>query len=202
VEFFLNAEEGAGVAVDLGDTLPLTLSAGVNLGDDRKDDDADVLNGTPDITNSYVVFGGAEIDLDAIGLLSAQVTYAPITMDYQDAERKDTDYTGLLASLDWEYKLGFNRVMVNAELGATWMNTDYAEANYSLLYPTNRLKTFKAQSGLQDVHASTTVIYMLSERFAIALVGEGTYLLGDAADSPFTQSTFQPFGGAFIVYRF
>jgi outer membrane scaffolding protein for murein synthesis (MipA/OmpV family) len=83
------------------------------------------------------------------------------------------------------------------------MNADYAEANYSLTYPTNRLtKTFKANSGIQDVHASTQVIYALSERFGIALVGEGAYLLGDAADSPFTKRAFQPFGGAFLVYRF
>jgi len=203
-QFFVNVEDGLGVSLKLSKSLPVTLSAGVNLGDGREHDAADVLKGTPDINNSYCVFGAAEIDLPPpVGELSTQVTYAPTTMDYKEAERKDTDYNALLVSLDWENGVGFSRFMLDFEIGLSWMNADYAEANYSLTYPTDRLpKTFKAKSGIQDVHASTSLIYGLSERFGIALVGEGAYLLGDAADSPFTKQVFQPFGGAFIVYRF
>jgi outer membrane protein len=204
VELFLNAEKGAGVSLELGESVPVAFSLGVNMGEGREHDDADILKDTPDIENSYVVFGAAELELpSAVGELSATVTYAPTTMNYQESERSDTDYDGLLVSLDWENGVGFSRFMIDFELGLTWMNADYAEANYSLMYPTaNLTKTFKAGSGIQDIHASTTLIYGLSERIGIALVGEGMYLLGDAADSPFTKQAFQPFGGAFIVYRF
>jgi outer membrane scaffolding protein for murein synthesis (MipA/OmpV family) len=82
------------------------------------------------------------------------------------------------------------------------MNSEYAEANYSVNYQTEQLNVFKAESGMHDVYASVTTARMFSERLGMTLMGKGTYLLSDAADSPLIESTFQPSGGMFCFYRF
>jgi outer membrane scaffolding protein for murein synthesis (MipA/OmpV family) len=121
VHLFVNVEEGAGISLKLSQSFPLILSAGVNIGEGREHDAADVLKGTRDIENSYCVFGGAELDLPpAVGELSATVTYAPTTVDYQEAERNDTDYNGLLVSFDWENDIDFSRrFRLDFEIGLT-----------------------------------------------------------------------------------
>ncbi len=84
--------------------------------------------------------------------------------------------------------------IVNVSTGVSWMNSAYAEANYSVNYETDRFNLFKAKSGMHDVHVATRVTMMFSERLGTIFMGKGTYLLGDAADSPLTQNTFQPSG--------
>jgi outer membrane scaffolding protein for murein synthesis (MipA/OmpV family) len=93
-------------------------------------------------------------------------------------------------------------IRFSTQIGASWMNDAYAEAFYSVRYPTQQLDVFTAESGIKDIDSSVAAIYMLNRNIGLRVFAGGSYLLNDAADSPLTQSTFQPFGGAFILYNF
>jgi outer membrane scaffolding protein for murein synthesis (MipA/OmpV family) len=82
------------------------------------------------------------------------------------------------------------------------MNDAYAEAFYSVRYPTQQLDVFAAEGGIRDIGSSVAAIYMLNRNIGLRVFAGGSYLLNNAADSPLTQNTFQPFSGAFILYNF
>lgn len=199
---FVNEDKGLGMGVNFGrfSIVPLTLSAGINLGEGRKPDDAALLKGTPKVKNEYRLVGSAELELP-LGEISAEVNYFPTTLDYKD--RADVDYNGLLAEIEWEGGLSLSRnILMQVGLGAGWMNDDYADSFYSVHSPTQKLKAYNAGSGLHDVHASVQGIYMFTMNVGAAVFSEMTYLLGDSADSPMTKSEFQPFVGGALFYNF
>lgn len=200
LDFFVEGEE-VGVSLKFGNTIPVSLSTGIGLGEDRENDDGDVLKGTPNLENSYRLFGGLQVSLPFIDI-SSTVNYFPITANYDETDRLDKDYNGIL--VDGEVGKEWFRIpfIVNISTGVSWMNSAYAEANYSVNYETDRFNLFKAKSGMHDVHVATRVTMMFSERMGMMFMGKGTYLLGDAADSPLTQNTFQPSGKVFLFYRF
>jgi outer membrane scaffolding protein for murein synthesis (MipA/OmpV family) len=82
------------------------------------------------------------------------------------------------------------------------MNDDYAKAYYNIQFTTPRLNVFKAQSGVRDVDVSMALVIMFSRHVGMTFFGSGAQLLGDAKDSPLTQSSFQPQGGAILFYNF
>lgn len=149
--------------------------------------------------------------------ISSTVNYFPITANYDEVDwlvidwlvidwleidRPDENYNGMLVNgevgKEW-FRIPF---IVNVAAGLSWMNSEYAEANYSVNYATGRLDTFEAKSGLHDVHVSAIVTMMFNERLGTTLMTESQYLLNDAADSPLVQNTFQPSAGLFLFYRF
>jgi outer membrane scaffolding protein for murein synthesis (MipA/OmpV family) len=148
------------------------------------------------------LIGALHVPLSFVELTS-MVRYFPITADYEEAERPDKRYDGMRLEVDVESEVWLSRqIILNLGAGLSWMNADYAKANYSVESQTDRLDVFEAKSGVHNIHASTAMIYMFTPRIGTALVGEGAYLLGAASDSPLTNSEFQPFGGIFVFYRF
>ena len=183
----------AGIGVKFADRFPLSLSFGAGLGEGRDNGDLGLLKGTPTLENTYRLFGGVTLDLP-FAELSSTVTYFPITADYDEADRSDEDYSGMLVDFgigkEW-FRIPF---IVQLGGGISWMNSEYAQANYSVDYATDRLDTFKAESGLHSVNLSSTIVMFFSERMGTALIGEGKYLLNGAADSPLTKNEFDTKG--------
>jgi outer membrane scaffolding protein for murein synthesis (MipA/OmpV family) len=200
LKLFLEGDE-AGIGVKFADHLPLSLSFGAGLGEDRDNSDVDLLKGTPTLESSYSLFGGLKLALPFIDV-SSKVKYVPITANYDEADRSDEDYNAMLVDFGIGKEWFHIPFMVQFDGGVSWMNSDYAEANYSVNYATERLDTFKAESGLHSVNLSSSVVMFFSERMGTALIGEGKYLLNDAADSPLTKNEFDASAGLFMFYRF
>lgn len=193
--------DGVGAEVKFLRKLPITLAAEVGKGDDRDNDDSDMLKGTPSIKNKYWYLGRFGVDLPLDIELSAEVKFSSFTAAYDEAEREDRDYFGRLWSVNANREWELSFFMFELEAGCTWMDRDYAEAMYSVFYPTANYGSYDARGGLHDAHLSVTTIAPLGEHFGLIALFEGMYLLGDAADSPITRNQLQPtisVGGFFI----
>lgn len=192
----------AGVGFRFDDTIPLSFSAGAKIGEHNRDnDDMAILEGTQSLDNSYELFGRVTLSTPLLDFTS-NVRYVPISGDYDETARLDDDYNGLLLDVGVEkmwLKIPF---LIQLGSGVTWMNSDYARANYGVGYQTELLSAFDTESGIRSAYMSANIIMFFSEHVGTALVAEGAYLLGDAADSPLTENEFQPKVGLFTFYRF
>ncbi len=181
------------------------LTFGVKLGQARDNENEAVeslLEGTPAIENLVQGFGRLTY-LSPVGLLTATVSWLPISADYDEADRDDQDYTGLTATFD--YTIGGaldERMFVFATLGAGWMNDEYAEAYHSVLYPASKLDLFDAEAGVHEFYGTVGALYDLGENVKGILTLEGKHLLGDAADSSLTKDEFQPDVKMIVYYTF
>lgn len=96
----------------------------------------------------------------------------------------------------------YQRMLLMAGVGVSWMNEDYAQAYYGVKYPTSKLDSFSPESGLHDVHGTLGLIYIVTPKLMLTLTGQGSQLLGDAADSPLTEQAFQPNVSVGVSYNF
>lgn len=191
----------AGVGLKFGEQVPLSLSAGIGIGEGRDNDVVDLLQGTPTLENSVRLFGEAALGLPFVKVAST-LNYFPITANYNETDRSDEDYNGLL--VDVEVRKEWMRIplMVMVGGGFSWMNSEYAEANYGVTYPTANLETFEAGSGMHSLNLSANIIMFFHEHVGTMLMAEGKQLLGDAADSPLTEQEFQTEIALMAFYRF
>lgn len=191
----------ARASLKFGGRVPLTLSAGVGMGRGRDNEAVSILEGTPTLENPVRVFSEVELDL-SLFKLSSTLNYFPISADYDEAARSDVDYDGMLVDVgikkEW-MKIPFI-VMLGG--GLSWMNSDYAEANYGVAYPTANLESFTSESGMHSVNLSSNIIMFFHEHVGTMLMAEGKHLIDDAADSPVVEQKFQGEISIFGFYRF
>jgi outer membrane scaffolding protein for murein synthesis (MipA/OmpV family) len=137
------------------------------------------------------------------GMIGASVGYYPTSVDYQLSGQEDRDYQGLVYSLFYSTDRPVNqKLSFSAMLGAEYMNQDYADAWYTVQFPTARLNVFEADAGLRDVMLSVQVTSMFSEKVGISFLGAFTKLLGDAGQSPYTLEKFQSSTLFYAFYNF
>lgn len=217
LDFLAGVEDGIGIRLKESDYTGLSFSVAINpLGVDRDpnlknskdfvlnnaDDVKEFLKGTPKIESAIELFGKVALELP-FGKVSSTATFYPINADYKDASRVHKDYNGLTVSLDVETGFPLTpQIFLQAEVGATWMNDEYAEAFHGVVYPTKTLKVFNAQSGISDIHTSVALVSFFTEHIGALVSGSATQLLGDAADSPLTKEEFQPQVAAIVFYSF
>jgi outer membrane scaffolding protein for murein synthesis (MipA/OmpV family) len=206
-KLFVEGDE-AGVGVRFGENVPISLSIGAGLADGRDNADDDLLKGTATLKSNYKLFGSLNADLPFVEL-SVKANYHPFTAKYDEIERGDKDYTGILIDAEMKKEwmvVPFEAVpipfMIEIGGGVSWMNNDYAEAKYGVTYATDKLNTFTAKSGLRSINLSSMIGMFFSERMGTALMLDGKYFLGDAADSPLTENDYDISVGAFAFYRF
>lgn len=65
-----------------------------------------------------------------------------------------------------------------------------------------RFKTYDATGGFNNVSASLAMLYRYDRHWRQMAVAGIDRLLGDAADSPITETRNQPFAGFYVAYRF
>ena len=200
VNFFADTIDGAGAGLELGESIPLSLSMGINIGKGRKSSDSSALDGLPEVKNAYRLFGNAELETPRFGTLSLEMTYLPTHVDYQAGR---TNYDAILATASLSHEFHINRgIWFDAGIGIDWMNIDYAKANFGIIDATADKKPYSPGAGIRSVSASLNAICMFSPSFGICLYGSGEYLVGKAADSPVVDRAFQPTVGSFAFFRF
>jgi len=113
-------------------------------------------------------------------------------------------HEGLVASLDLALGGRLND-RANLILGGT---THYASKDYMKSYfdssvaGTGRPVFLTDGGGFSDIGGYATLVYNFSDRVFVSSVLRGTLLIGDAADSPISQSDGQYFFGTIFGYRF
>ncbi|WP_088348543.1 MULTISPECIES: MipA/OmpV family protein [Rhodomicrobium] len=167
--------------------------AGYNLG--RDEDDGDRLEGLGDIDGGVVVGGFVGYRWNA---LLFDVSYHQILGDsdgYEirfgvESERKITD-----------------RVTLTGRVGATYADDSYMQDFFGVSEAQSAnseagLQAFDAEAGFKDVYAQVGIKADLDERWSAQASLRYSRLLGDAADSPVTESEDQFMGLFGLAYKF
>lgn len=188
---FLDMERGIGVNVVRTDALRLGVSVGLAPG--RDEDDEDHLKGLGDIDTAARghVFGSYSFGMWQIGL--------DVAKDFGGSE-------GLQIRPDISVKVPLSESWtLTSGISATWADNDYMQSFFGVSPAQSRnsgLDRFDAGAGFKSVDFNVGLRWTFSESwFAMANVGVGV-LLGDAADSPITESQVQPSVGLAVGYRF
>jgi outer membrane scaffolding protein for murein synthesis (MipA/OmpV family) len=188
---FLDMERGIGVNVVRTDALRLGVSIGLAPG--RDEDDEDHLKGLGDIDTAARghIFGSYSFGMWQIGL--------DVAKDFGGSE-------GLQIRPDISVKVPLSESWtLTSGISATWADDDYMQSFFGVSPTQSRnsgLDRFDAGAGFKSVDFSLGLRWAFSESwFAMANVGVGV-LLGDAADSPITESQVQPSVGLAVGYRF
>jgi len=124
-----------------------------------------------------------------VGLLGTIAAYHPLTVERFGNEDSKQGFIGsifLLLPLPATERLNLTFV-----LQTDFMDTSYAEAWYSLPDSTGDLDAFKASWGIQDIQAYFQADWLFTEKFGLTFMMANQWLLGDAAKSPFTETTYQ-----------
>jgi outer membrane scaffolding protein for murein synthesis (MipA/OmpV family) len=191
-----------GVETTFGSFLQVSLSAGAGLGDFERDNDDDMLEGSPSIENRVRFFGQLSLTIPESVGIGARASYFPLSSSYDEADRKDKDYSGMTFEVFVEREWMLFPFIASVGGGCTWMNSDYAEAVYGVNYATSDLPAYHADLGLHDLYFTTNLMFFFTEHIGIGTTIDCEYLLGDAGGSPFTERAFQPTIGAYALYRF
>jgi outer membrane scaffolding protein for murein synthesis (MipA/OmpV family) len=196
---FVDTIRGAGVGARLGDSTPLDLSMGVNLGEGRKSSGSPALDGLPDLENPFRLFGEAELELPPLATLGLELRYLPSSAECRDGRRS---YDAILAAARAFHRFRFGRgLWLDAGAGFDWMNADYAEANYGIADAAAGEEPYRANAGIRAVSCSLKAICMFSPSVGICLYCSADRLVGDAAGSPLVERAFQPSVGSFAFVR-
>ncbi|WP_343714069.1 MipA/OmpV family protein [Inquilinus sp.] len=188
---FLDMERGLGVNVVRTDVLRLGVSVGFAPG--RDEDDEDHLEGLGDIDMAARghVFGSYSFGMVQLGL--------DVSKDFGGSE-------GVLVRPGVSVKVPLAESWtLSSGVSATWANDDYMQSFFGVSSSQSRksgLERYDAGAGFKSVDLRIGLNWAISESwFAAANAGVGI-LLGDAADSPITESRVQPSVGLAIGYRF
>jgi len=188
---FLEMERGVGVNVVRTEALRLGVSVGLAPG--RNEDDEDHLKGLGDIDMAARghVFGSYSFGMWQIGL--------DVAKDFGGSE-------GLQVRPDISVKVPLSETWtLSSGVSATWADDDYMQSFFGVSPSQSRksgLERYDAGAGFKSVDFKVGLNWAISESwFATANVGVGV-LLGDAADSPITESQVQPSVGLAVGYRF
>ncbi|MBN2720032.1 MAG: MipA/OmpV family protein [Proteobacteria bacterium] len=216
VSFSLSLPEGLGISYfNQEKGLIGSLTVGLN-GEERDSQEYSVLGIVKDHsprtkkllldtpTASAPVSYDAAIGFQALkGMIGGSIRYYPTSLDYQLVGQEDTDYQGLLYSLFYSTNRSLTeKLSFSAMLGVEYMNQDYADAWYTVLFPTVELDAFDADAGLRDAMFSLQVSRAFSEKVEVSLLVAGNLLLADAGKSPYTVERFQPSTLIYAVYKF
>lgn len=188
---FLDMERGLGVNVVRTDALRLGMSVGFAPG--RDEDDEDHLEGLGDIDAAARghIFGSYSFGMVQLGL--------DVSKDFGGSE-------GVLVRPGVSVKVPLSESWtLSSGVSATWANDDYMQSFFGVSSSQSRksgLERFDAGAGFKSVDFRVGLNWAISESwFATANAGVGI-LLGDAADSPVTESDVQPSVGLAVGYRF
>lgn len=155
----------------------------------RDEDDGDLLEGLGDIDGG-VVAGGF------VGY-----RFGPVLFDASYHHFFD-DSEGYQIRFGAEVERPVSeRVVLKGRVGAT-----YADENYMRTYfgvsGSQLFDDFDAEAGFKDVHVQVGIEADLSDRWSARASLRYSHLLGDAGDSPITESEDQFLGMLGIAYRF
>lgn len=160
----------------------------------RKDDDAAHLNGLGDVDGGLIVGAYAAYRMGAL-------------MPYVSYHHQVTgDDTGGVLRFGLEAKQRFSPWLeLTANGGATWASSQYMDSFFGVTLAQSAasgLTAFDASSGIKDAFISLTADIRIDDQWGVKVFGRYSRLVGDAADSPITETENQFLAGAAVTYRF
>lgn len=196
VSFSASLIEGLGVTYANSDRGVLT-SLSVSPGSERSRDGYDLLfrhadhtretsrllEGTP--TAKGIVTTNFTLGfVTPVGLVGTGVGYVPTSTG--------KTYHGFLGSLFYMLPVPLGeRVRITAIATLEAMDSQYADAWYTLAQDTGSLDAFDADAGLRATQLALEGSLRITDQFGVSLLAGEVILLGDAARSPFTETQFQ-----------
>jgi outer membrane scaffolding protein for murein synthesis (MipA/OmpV family) len=215
VSCYLSVPNGLGVSWS-SEEKGLNASASVRYGEERDSEEYSLLGikkdhsartkrmlaDTP--TASALAIYEVNLEYKALkGMVGASIAWYPTSLDYKLAGQDDRDFDGFITSLSYSIENPLTeKLLLSAMVGIEYMNRGYADAWYSVRFPTAELEAFEADRGLQDAMFSLQVTRLLSEKAGISFLGEGTLLMADAGKSPYTFEKLQLSTLLFAFYNF
>lgn len=119
-----------------------------------------------------------------VGLVGAGAGYLPTSAE--------TTYHGFLGSLFYMLPVPVGeRIQVTAMATLEAMDSQYADAWYTLAEDTSSLDAFEADAGLRATQLAVEGSFRITEQFGVSLLVGEVILLGDAARSPYTEEQYQ-----------
>ena len=188
---FLDMEHGLGVNVVRTDALRLGVSVGFAPG--RNEDDDDHLKGLGDI------------DAAARGHIFGSYSFGKLQLGV-DVAKDFGGSDGVQVRPELSVKVPLSESWtLSSGVSATWADDSTMQSFFGVSASQSRksgLERFDAGAGFKSVNLRLGLNWAVSESwFATAHAGVGV-LLGDAADSPVTESRVQPSVGLAVGYRF
>jgi hypothetical protein len=181
----------AGATVGLGQSRTRTLTATPLSPTTYSRRTERFLEDTPNVTG--IAAADATLGyLTPVGIVAATVGYRPTLVEFTTAGRSDELYHAFLYSIF--YYIGApitEKLSIDAIVLVDAMDDRYAEAWYSLPDDTARLDSYDASAGLRSVQFVLEGSFAITEHLGASLMIGNTYLLGDAANAPFTRERLQ-----------
>lgn len=182
----------SGVDIKTLDYNGFTVTGHLGYDSGRDDDDANHLDGLGDI--------------GAGAVLGVNLGYETGPFAFETSLEKIVGGSdGLTATFGAQYAVDFDRFTFSIGPSITWADSNYMESYFGV---TDRrsvksgLSSFDADAGFKRVDLDASATYMMTDHWLIrGEVGLG-YLIGDAADSPVSEQSFQPSTMFTIGYRF
>lgn len=198
--FTIGAVPGAGTPAGLGINLiqneqwRVTLGLGGQLSKPREESDSPRLRGLGDI------------DGTALGSVAAIYTYDWILVRGLVVSDIGGEGQGTRASLDVEGKYrATESLTLSAGPGLVWADGRYTQKFFGIdtsQSANSGLAPYSAGSGLNLLRLTVGADYRLTQNWGLGAFATAGRLVGDAADSPITESKSQNQFGVFATYRF
>lgn len=186
--FFANPIDGIGVNIINRNGLKIGGAVGYRAG--RDDDDGALLAGL------------AEIEDGAEAIAFAKYRLGPVQFSTSYKYGVGEDDTGALYTFGIGSGLPIrDGFIILGQISAEFMDSDYADAYFSVSGSTAGLADYDAASGWRSASASLIGIVDLSDKWSLQAIGRYTYLGDHAADSPIVESRDQWFGGIGLTYK-
>lgn len=153
-----------------------------------------LLEGTPaarGVVSTDLTLGA----LTAVGLFGVTVGYRPTQVGQT--------YHAFTGAVIYMIELNLtDRLSLSALASLEAMDARYAEAWYSLAEDTPALTAFDARAGLRAAQLAVEASAMISGRIGLSLLARELVLLGDAAESPYTEKRLQAAAVLQAFYEF
>ncbi|MDX2203155.1 MAG: MipA/OmpV family protein [Hyphomicrobiaceae bacterium] len=158
----------------------------------RDSSDSDRLVGFNDISGGLVLGGYAGYRMGPM-FLSASYHHQVTGEDTGGVVRLLAEHTSRLNSA----------TTLTASVATNIASKDYMQTYFGVTpAQAGLLPVYSPDAGFKDVSAGLTASIDLDPRWTLYLTGKYTRLLGDAADSPITETPNQLFAGAGLSYKF
>jgi outer membrane scaffolding protein for murein synthesis (MipA/OmpV family) len=145
-------------------------------------------------------------DVDAGAVLGLDLAYNLDPVEFKLSLDKIVGGSdGLSATFGAAYSLPIDQFKFSIGPSVTWADSNYMESYFGVTDRQSRrsgLSEFDADAGIKRVDLEISGMYMLDEHWLVR--GEVSFgaLVGDAADSPVSQTNFQPSTMFLVGYRF
>lgn len=198
--FTIGAVPGAGTPAGIGFNLyqneswRVGIGVGGQLSKPREESDSPRLRGLGDI------------DSTALGSVSATYTYEWISIRGLVVTDIGGQDQGTRLSLDLEGKYQPSEYLtLTAGPGLVWANSTYTQTYFGINAAQSArsgLAAYNAESGLNLLRFTVGADYRLTRNWGLGARLAAGRLIGDAADSPITESKSQNQYAVFATYRF